>query len=345
MKKTIGTWIFPLVMMGLFLLVVVAGCKKEQDKEWPEGLNGRFLLSKYDYVGTSIIYSMDENGVKRLFSMDEDCISCGIGWVKWAPDGSRFLYETGEWGLTQTLYIVRADGTEPIEICESPGTIQWNQKIQPVWSPDSKKIVFVTWDPSYISYNINSINSDGSGNLFLAKGHSPVWSPDMSMIAFVNGDSLYQMNSDGSSITVLAKGSNPCWSLDGLQIYIYNNNAIWSLTLLDNSILKLADLPEGIVPKYWSPARDRIICLSGFYGDFFILNVANGNLVQVSDNFGNGARSYTFCWSQDGTKIAYTKENNNPEPDGLFVMNADGSNSIGVGLKWLEFAPNGLDWR
>ncbi len=111
----------------------------------------------------------------------------------------------------------------------------------PIWSPDGKKISFIS--QRYGNNDIYIMNPDGTGETKLTAGppnHDWVsWSPDSKKIAFSSdrdgNREIYIMNADGTSQTRMtdnpADDWNPIWSPDGNKIaFIYayswsSNNA------------------------------------------------------------------------------------------------------------------------
>ena len=100
----------------------------------------------------------------------------------WSPDGKRIAFErgrrqrqvsngaAGSWGLG--LYVMNADGSGEQRLTQGGS--------QPHWSPDGRKIAFVSNRDG--NSDIHVMNADGSGrrNLTRAAGRrdtQPVWSP------------------------------------------------------------------------------------------------------------------------------------------------------------------------
>jgi len=54
---------------------------------------------------------------------------------RWSPDGSRLLYEVAKSNGTRDLWVVNADGTNPLNLTKS---LEGN-KSQAVWAPITAK--------------------------------------------------------------------------------------------------------------------------------------------------------------------------------------------------------------
>ncbi len=159
----------------------------------------------------------------------------------WSPTGRQIAFvSTRDQGLNE-LYVMNADGTEQRRLTE-PESYVANEKsrgeqrqeaggillrpgvLHPAWSPDGKRIAFVT-RVGLAEQSIQVVAPDGSGRARLATGYAPAWSPDGQQVAFVVarvGDAqIYVMKTDGTSLKRLTPpGVNllPTWSHDGRRI-------------------------------------------------------------------------------------------------------------------------------
>jgi Tol biopolymer transport system component len=122
---------------------------------------------------------------------------------------------------------MNADGSNPTRLTHGSGADTF-----PHWSPDGKKIVFISgsgggdmWEIllGNGSYEIYVMNADGSNLVQLTNNPGndnmdPRWSPDGTQIIFWSSrdgnKELYVMNADGSNQTRLTNTtpSNSSWS-------------------------------------------------------------------------------------------------------------------------------------
>jgi Tol biopolymer transport system component len=196
--------------------------------------------------------------------------------------------------------------------------------ISPKWSPDGSKIAYCGVSPSPV-YIMNSDGTDAK-EIPGIWGSEVAWSPDGARIAFTNltYDSIFITTTDGSNVVKLTPGIKPCWSLDGLEIYFQNSNVCWSIKLSDHTIRKLFDAPYPGVTFHWSPDRTKIIYThSGPDYNIYVMK-ADGSDPKAITDFSENEGLSGYCWSPDGTKIAFSTSTGVGEY-GLYVMNQDGS--------------------
>ena len=122
------------------------------------------------------------------------------------------------------IYVMNADRTDVVNITNHEAHDSF-----PAWSPDGKKIAFVSTRDGH-ALDVCVMKADGTNVVNLTKfwsaEYDPVWSPDGKKIAFVSdrhGNSeIYVMNADGTDVVNITKHEahnyDPAWSPDGTTI-------------------------------------------------------------------------------------------------------------------------------
>jgi hypothetical protein len=175
---------------------------------------------------------------------------------------------------TWEIYVMRSDGSDPIRLTHNEAN-----DMLPRWSPDGRRIVFVSDRDG--NREIYVMNADGNEQLNLtrhpAEDWTPCWSPDGQRIAFASfrdGNwEIYVMNADGTNPQRLTRNNaadySPAWSPDGqriafvsnrdgnLEIYIMNADGSnpTRFTQHEATDQNPAWSPDGLW-LYWESARD-----------------------------------------------------------------------------------------
>jgi TolB protein len=104
----------------------------------------------------------------------------------WSPDGKQIAFfrevklnlssPNPDTLFLYDIYIINSDGTNLINLTNSPGSYFGG----PLWSPDGKKIAFLSDDVAIHPYSINIINSDGTDFFAYSdsKAYEIVWALD-----------------------------------------------------------------------------------------------------------------------------------------------------------------------
>lgn len=188
------------------------------DTAWsPDGRSIAFTWERDVYV-----VDVATAEVRRLTNWDWSL------WPSYSPDGQWIVFSSGgEKGAPpQTLYVMRADGSEPRRIGEE-GVGEW---VFPRWARDGTILHLRYVGPSG-GPEVFRMNVDGSSAVQLTdeqrKNGDPVLSPDGRFIVWhASKESedayVWRMNADGSGKRKLARHAGwPDWSPDSQQIAYY----------------------------------------------------------------------------------------------------------------------------
>lgn len=228
--------------------------------------------------GKRIVFYSGRDGNDEIYVMNSD----GTGQTNltnnpasdqspvWSPDGNWIAFistRDGSSGYTLSdydIYVMKPDGSQQTRLTTNP-SVDW----QPVWSPDSRKIAFVSVRSGGGSYEIYVMNIDGSEQTRLTYDSGtdwyPVWSPGGTKIAFEyvgnNQQDIYVINADGTGRTNLTNSpgadGGATWSPDGewvafesfrdgnFEIYVVNINGTGQTNLTNN--------PATDQYPHWSP--------------------------------------------------------------------------------------------
>ena len=191
------------------------------------------------------------------------------------------------------IYVMDSDGSNQRRVTVHPGVDEY-----PAWSPDGKKIAFVS--------NRNNVNKD----------HRQIWVID----------------ADGKNPIRLTDGvqdSYPDWSPDGTKIlydaYLvpeHHDLAPGGITVMDadGKNKRLLKTAGGRHPS-WSPDGKRIAFIArrnaGEDHQIYVMDVDGRNRMQVTHDF---VHKRMPSWSHDGRRIAYVGDNV------IWVVDSNGEN-------------------
>ncbi len=178
-------------------------------------------------------------------------------------------------------------------------------------------------------------------------------------IAFSNDDSIYVMNADGTNLRQLTDGTasaeankedyESAWSPDGEKIAFKRSVMPTYAGLLhvmdaDGTNLRQVIFEDYVNSPSWSPNGEQITFGGWNSTDIFVVDADGSDLRQLTD-----LDSFDDClcyatnpsWSPDGEQIAYlayaTRNRWDADP-GIFVMDADGTDSRQIAVLNRAFA-------
>jgi Tol biopolymer transport system component len=247
-----------------------------------------------------------------------------FGSINWSRSGKHLVY-TAVKGNTSQIYRVTVQNKKVQKLSRSSKNID----ADPVWSPDGKKIVFVSSrqpskgpaEPRIPQLWV--MKADGSGAKALVPDNSqentnwevfkPTWSPDGKKIVFIW---LPQMDLHASANVQLA-------SLDT------NAGGLWVVDAKGGPATPLAAC--GTIPTeapVWSPDGKKIAMACGDQSQtLLVANLEDGSLAQSKAALGT---NHSLSWSPDSTTILYIKKmDENRRAVQLFLP--DGEVSLAVG--------------
>jgi TolB protein len=244
------------------------------------------------------------------------------------------------------LYVMNADGSGVSRLTDLKGGV-----FAPSWSPDGKRILFLSdtgrryeyaphFHNDYLAAYV--VDADG-GNLtklfeYPSYGSQITWSPDGTQIAFDswtghNSADIFAANLDGSNRKVLTlfptEDVAPVWSPDGKQIVfcaaIDSACDLYVMNAEGGQPTRLIGSKHNETYPAWSPDSTRIFYIADARREqrfeTYVMNAYGSNVTRLSPQFPADFAGYV-TWSPDRTHIAF-----NMAParghTGIYVANVD----------------------
>jgi Tol biopolymer transport system component len=187
------------------------------------------------------------------------------------------------------------------------------------------------------SHQAPAVSTAPSPASFKLEGRLTVWAApagqDQShLYTITNGGAPQRLRVDvGGSLPTLESS----WSPDGRRFVIWKSDVGTSLepppgrlvivsasTGHETTLLKSKFAFNNLA---WSPSGDEIAFTTA-YGDIYSVHLDGSGLTQLTRS-GGPCEDAAISWSPDGSQIAFARNCDNPGERGIYVMNANGSDS------------------
>ena len=213
------------------------------------------------------------------------------------------------------IYVMEVDGNNQRRLTNNP-----NLDISPSWSPDGKRIAFMSDRDGHVdilggllNYEIYVMDADGGNQQNITNDpnsdSSPSWSPDGERIVFASDR---DGNRDGNR--------------ENYEIYVMDADGNNQQRLTENDFYD--------THPSWSPDGERIAFISRrdghFIGDFglsseiYVMDADGKNTRRLTNN---RKSDFSPSWSPDGKWIVFSADRKGDDVNfEIYVMDADGNN-------------------
>ena len=215
------------IVVALSLVTIAAGCFEGESLPGPPNVRipGEVIYvhgtlnAEGDFVSKELLAMRADGRARRVIARGD------FGAPVVSPDGTKILFTRldPDRGMSQ-IFVMNADGSRVRRISRNEGEAYCS----PTWSPDGKRIAFVTRDQCTGSSKriaLYVMNADGSAERKVAAGvgWGSDWSPGSEKIAYDtwdvdHGESIYVLDLRSGVRDRLAEGASPSWSPDGRRL-------------------------------------------------------------------------------------------------------------------------------
>ena len=261
------------------------------------------------------------------------------GAARWSPDSSRVAFASDR-GKEQGLFVVPADGGEPMQVARHPLRINWL-----CWSPDGRSLAYtVPVDPPEPSRGPDP---------FVRVTRRIDFKEDMRGYLGDRRTQVFLAAADGSGVRQLTDEPldhvHPLWSPDGRTIAVRLLRAVGfrsELALIDVATGEVRTIgvgDAGTVSLFcWSPQGDRLLVAGEpertSQPDLYVLTTDDLQLRRLSDNllvvpdagYPNSIPPAVPVWLDDQRALFHGLSRGR---SGIWVVDVD-SGSLGREVEW-----------
>ncbi len=153
------------------------------DPKWsPDGKHISYIERISGAKGSDLILVTPDGAEKRKLTRSDNNKRVTVQY-SWSPDSSKIAV-AATLNHAINIYSVHVDGTGETQLTNTPEA----NDVYPQWSPDGKKILFLSQRDNMVRNQIYLMNDDGSGQENLTKDENeyenPAWTPDGNWITF-----------------------------------------------------------------------------------------------------------------------------------------------------------------
>jgi Tol biopolymer transport system component len=218
-------------------------------------------------AGLYTVRSSDAGDLVRVTTTLPGGFDDGYGY---SPDSSRILYTQFDSNENGTLFSVKTDGSDPIQLSPSGLSVidlGFFDRVGADWSPDGSRVAFAAFNGSnHFSTALYVVNADGTGLHQITPpglgALSAQWSPNGALIAFTACASSpmtcgipqgWVVRPDGSGLRQVtppvsrALFLTPVWSPDSTKLLLNRfdqatgQTSLWTVNTDGSGLFKLAD--------------------------------------------------------------------------------------------------------
>jgi dipeptidyl aminopeptidase/acylaminoacyl peptidase len=294
---------------------------KESENITPDSEEAIYPFIRWSPDGSKIAFASNRHGKYSVFSMPstggEPSLLCDHRFDDsdplWSPDGRQVMFTATTEGQDQGVFIVPADGGEPIQLGDERGRLDASM---PDWSPDGKRIVFASRSRGMSDVGIYDLPD-----------RRIEWLTD-------SGHECY----------------DPCWSPDGLSLaYRENHEGDVGIVLHELSGEKhFFQVEPGIhtQPAFTPDSKRLVFTFSGPRrpADLWVLNIKEGKLRQLTSSVPSSIDPYVLVAP---TKVRYESADGRSIPSLLYRPSRTAESVGAPAVIYIHGGPNAQhdnDW-